>query len=54
MWSRSELQRSATSKAKIAEQQRLYSSLKGEIARLVAEQAAHQRALAAAARERLQ
>jgi peptidoglycan DL-endopeptidase CwlO len=39
---------------KIAEQQRLYSSLKGEIAKLVAEQAAHQRALAAAARERLQ
>jgi len=38
---------------KIAEQQRLYSSLKGEIARLVAEQAAHQRALATAARERL-
>jgi peptidoglycan DL-endopeptidase CwlO len=38
---------------KIAEQQRLYSSLKGEIAKLVAEQAAHQRALAAAARERL-
>ena len=38
---------------KIAEQQRLYSSLKGEIARLVAEQTAHQRALAAAARERL-
>jgi cell wall-associated NlpC family hydrolase len=39
--------------AKIAQQQRLYSSLKGEIAKLVAEQAAHQRALAAAARERL-
>jgi cell wall-associated NlpC family hydrolase len=39
--------------AKIAEQQRLYSSLKGEIAKLVAEQAAHQRALAAAARDRL-
>jgi peptidoglycan DL-endopeptidase CwlO len=38
---------------KIAEQQRLYSSLKGEIAKLVAEQAAHQRALATAARERL-
>ncbi|HWJ32514.1 MAG TPA: NlpC/P60 family protein [Gaiellaceae bacterium] len=38
---------------KIAEQQRLYSSLKGEIAKLVAEQAAHQRQLAAAARERL-
>ena len=38
---------------KIAEQQRLYSSLKGEIAKLVAEQAAHQRALAAAARVRL-
>ena len=38
---------------KIAEQERLYSSLKGEIAKLVAEQAAHQRALAAAARERL-
>jgi cell wall-associated NlpC family hydrolase len=38
---------------KIAEQQRLYSSLKGEIAKLVAEQATHQRALAAAARERL-
>ena len=38
---------------KIAEQQRLYSSLKGEIAKLVAEQAAHQRALAAAARDRL-
>jgi len=39
--------------SKIAEQQRLYSSLKGEIARLVASQAAHQRQLAAAARERL-
>jgi cell wall-associated NlpC family hydrolase len=38
---------------KIAQQQRLYSSLKGEIAKLVAEQAAHQRALAAAARARL-
>jgi cell wall-associated NlpC family hydrolase len=38
---------------KIGEQQRLYSSLKGEIAKLVAEQAAHQRALAAAARARL-
>src|SRR4051794_29978439 len=39
--------------SKIAEQQRLYSSLKGEIAKLVAEQAAHQRALAAAATQRL-
>jgi cell wall-associated NlpC family hydrolase len=39
--------------SKIAEQQRLYSSLKGEIAKLVAQQAAHQRALAAAARVRL-
>ena len=38
---------------KIAEEQRLYSSLRGEIAKLVAEQAAHQRALAAAARVRL-
>ena len=38
---------------KIAQQQRLYSSLRGEIAKLVEEQAAHQRALAAAARERL-
>ena len=38
---------------KIGEEQRLYSSLKGEIAKLVAEQAAHQRALAAAAKERL-
>jgi cell wall-associated NlpC family hydrolase len=38
---------------KIAQQQRLYSSLKGEIAQLVAEQAAHQRELAAAARVRL-
>jgi cell wall-associated NlpC family hydrolase len=38
---------------KIGEQQHLYSSLKGEIAKLVAEQAAHQRSLAAAARERL-
>ena len=47
--SRSAPPRSATSRTKIAEQQRLYSSLKGEIARLVAAQAAHQRALAAAA-----
>jgi peptidoglycan DL-endopeptidase CwlO len=38
---------------KIGEEQRLYSSLKGEIARLVAAQAAQQRALAEAARERL-
>jgi cell wall-associated NlpC family hydrolase len=39
--------------SKIVEQQRLYSSLKGEIARLVAAQVVHQRQLAAAARERL-
>ena len=39
--------------SKIAEQEQLYSSLKGEIARLVAAQAAHQRELAAAARVRL-
>jgi cell wall-associated NlpC family hydrolase len=39
--------------SKIAQEQRLYSSLKGEIARLVAAQAARQRELAAAARERL-
>ena len=39
--------------SKITQQERLYSSLKGEIARLVAAQAEHQRQLAAAARERL-
>jgi cell wall-associated NlpC family hydrolase len=39
--------------SKITEQEQLYSSLKGEIARLVAAQAAQQRQLAAAARQRL-